>query len=77
MRLPGAALLITIGLFILWLAATGNLDRLGKAWDFVRGKSDLPATGSNASPAASRIHDFSTFHVETHLTDPIGPGGFN
>ena len=81
MRLPGAALLITIGLFILWLAATGSLDKLGKAWDFIRSKSDLPGPNPRdmTLPGNSGIHDFSTYHVETHLAQPMistnNPGG--
>lgn len=83
-RLPGAALLITIGLFILWLAATGNLKKIGAAWDFIRGKTDnLPTSGvaNNPLAASTGIMDFSNYHVETHLAQPIlsshNPGGLN
>lgn len=83
MRLPGAALLITIGLFVLWLAASGNLAKIGQAWDFVRGKTEnLPGSAGLSSPFSSiGIHDFSNYHVETHLAQPIfsvaNPGGLN
>lgn len=83
MRLPGAALLITIGLFILWLASTGNLKKIGAAWDFIRGTTDkLPTSGvGNSTVTGAGIHDYSNFHVETHLAQPIfsyaNPGGLN
>lgn len=79
-RLPGAALLITIGLFVLWLAASGNLKRIGQSWDFIRGNTNkLPTdTGKNL---AGGITDFSNYHVETHLIQPMisgtNPGGLN
>lgn len=81
MRLPGAALLITIGLFVLWLAATGNLQKIGAAWDFIRGKTEkLPASGvAGPNVASAGIHDFSNYHTEMHLAQPIlsyaNPGG--
>src|SRR5689334_1170692 len=83
-KLPGAALLITIGLFVLWLATTGNLKKIAQAWDFVRGKTEnLPTSGGAAGSASgfTGIHDFSNYHVETHLAQPVisvtNTGGFN
>lgn len=84
-KLPGAALLITIGLFILWLAASGNLKKIGQAWDFIRGKTEnLPSSGGIAGAVKSGltgIHDFSNYHVETHLAQPslstTNVGGLN
>lgn len=72
-RLPGAALLIVIGLFVLWIAATGNLKRIAQAWDFVRGKSEsLPKSTSavGASRGLTGITDFSNYHVESMLAQP-------
>ena len=82
-KLPGSALLITIGLFVLWIAATGKLDRIGKAWDFIREKTDkLPGSQPNTSsnPNTGLMH-FDNYHVETHLAQPVisatQPGGIN
>lgn len=83
-KLPGSALLITIGLFVLWLAATGSLKKIGQAWDFIRGKTEnLPSSGgvAGAMQGATGIHDFSNYHVETHLAQPslsvTNTGGLN
>lgn len=82
-RLPGAALLITIGLFVLYLAASGNLKKIGQAWDFILGKTaNIPTSGVGNSPTTGiGIHDFSNYHVETHLMQPTisvtNPGGIN
>lgn len=72
MRLPGAALLITIGLFILWLAVTGNFDKLAKAWDYVRGNTESLQTASASAPCdpSKGICDFSNLHVASVLTQP-------
>ena len=82
MRLPGAALLIVIGLFVLWIAATGNLKKIAAAWDFVLGKTDKLPTASGAVGAKSGLTgllDFSNFHVESMLAQPslsvTNPGG--
>ena len=82
-RLPGAALLITIGLFVLWVAATGKLSRIGQAWDFVLEKTDkLPSSAPNpqSNPNTGIMH-FDNYHVETHLAQPVisatQPGGIN
>jgi hypothetical protein len=83
MRLPGAALLITIGLLVLWLAASGNLDRLGKAWDYVRGNTQSLANNGSAAPCdlSKGICDYSNLHVASLLTQPdlsfMNPGGMN
>lgn len=86
MKLPGAALLIVIGLTLLWLATSGQLDRLGKAWDYVKsGAADVPAT--TPAPAVkpvnlSAIMDPTTYHMQNILTvlGPMAytnPGGLN
>lgn len=83
MRLPGAALLITIGLFILWLAVQGDFQKLAAAWDYVRGnKPSLEPTASNGvAPCdpSKGICDYSNFHVGSLLTQPdlsfMHPGG--
>lgn len=83
MRLPGAALLLTIGLLILWLSVTGNIKRLGNAWDYVRGNTQKlgDSNVASADPTATGIHDFSSYHVSTHLVQPdiaaTIPGGIN
>lgn len=75
MRLPGAALLIAIGLTVLWLAINGSLDKLGNIWSYIQDKSDLPGPNErdigNASHAG--IQDFSNVHVGSVL-NTIGSG---
>lgn len=51
MRLPGAALLIVIGMAVLWLAANGKLSRMATAWDYVKGDDSTPvASGTTVKP---------------------------
>lgn len=80
MRLPGAALLIALGLLLLYLATSGNLDALGKAWNDVitpKGPSTSPIAGTTG------ILDPSAYHVGMlmHSLDPsvsvVQPGGTN
>jgi multisubunit Na+/H+ antiporter MnhB subunit len=54
MRLPGAVMLITIGMLVLWLAITGKLDRFATAWGYVKGEGELPEGGGTSivKPAA-------------------------
>lgn len=91
MRLPGAALLITIGILLLWIATTGKLDKLGIAWTFITDKSGnitlkevTPTTA--AAPAcdpSSGICDYSRYATEgmMHALTPgvaiTNPGGMN
>ena len=86
MKLPGAALLIVIGLVLLWLATSGQIDRLGKAWDYVKsGAANVPA--DTPAPAAkpvnlSALMDPATYHMQSMLTvlGPMAytnPGGLN
>lgn len=85
MRLPGAALLIAIGLTILYLASSGNLDRLGKAWALVTSNTPLPDVAGTSAPCdpSKGICDFSNHAVENllHSMDPkvsvTNPGGIN
>lgn len=77
MRLPGAALLIAIGLLILWVAITGRLDKLGEAWTFIKGESDslpieninntMPGAGahSDSVSSASRLTNPDVWHTNT------------
>lgn len=53
MRITFGALFIAIGVSLLWLAATGNLDRLGAAWDVVTGKGEGVASTSAESTGAA------------------------
>lgn len=82
MRLPGAALLITIGLFVLWLAVNGDFKRLAAAWNYVRGNTQNIADGTAAASAcdpSKGICDYSNLHVANLLTQPdlsfMNPGG--
>lgn len=84
MRLPGAALLITIGLILLYLATSGNLDRLGKAWQTILHPSDANlASGLTAPPCdpSSGICDLSKYATQSllHTLAPTvavtNPGG--
>lgn len=87
MRLPGAAMLIAIGLILLWLATSGNLDRLGKAWGTVMGSDLTAANNPIGIPAAcdpsSGICDWSKHGTENllHTLTPgvavTNPGGMN
>lgn len=53
-RLPGGALLIVIGLLVLWIAITGRLDRFAAAWKFATGAPDstIASTDSLGVPAS-------------------------
>jgi hypothetical protein len=69
MRLPGGALLIAVGLLLLWLATTGRLDRLAAIWPFLTGATDVPggvASSGLAGGAPSGIASLAnptTFHA--------------
>lgn len=69
MRLPGATLLIAIGLFILWLASTGKLDQLWTGVAVAQGKVKVPAQGASAGGGGSgfAVLDPSTYHMENML----------
>ena len=77
-KLPGATLLIVIGLLLLWIMVTGQFDRLAKAWDYVRGNTGNLAL-SGGTQSGQGITDFSNFHVESMLAQPdfsfSNPGG--
>jgi len=78
MRLPGAALLIMIGLVVLWVAATGKLDQLANAWTVLSGKATATAANGANPQAAScdpskGICDYSNFHV-ANVLNTIGGG---
>lgn len=82
MRLPGAALLIVIGLLLLWAAITGRLDRLATAWDFVKGDSELPAAnsggGATAAPIINQLNSLlhrDTYHVAAMQNAISGSNG--
>lgn len=89
MRLPGAALLIVIGLLLLWLATSGNLDRLGIAWDYIVSDATLPGSssagggGSGFANDASGVVDSAAYQAGTllHGLQPtvgvVQPGGMN
>lgn len=89
MRIPGAALLITLGLLVLWIATTGKLDKLAGAWDYVR-SPDNPlgkdvtaplktAQLSTADRVASSILHVERYHMssmmDTLLPNATAPGG--
>jgi hypothetical protein len=66
-KLPGGALLITIGLLLLWLATTGRLDRVKAIWPFLSGATDVPggvASSGGAVGTSSGISSMlpSVFH---------------
>lgn len=45
MRASTSILLVAVGLFVLWLAATGRLNRIGAAWQYLNeGGAPLPPT---------------------------------
>jgi hypothetical protein len=79
MRLPGAALLLAIGLTILWLAATGSLDKLANVWLYLSGKVDITGAKSDLTvqPAScdpsKGVCDYSNVHVQS-LVNSIGSG---
>lgn len=79
-KIPGAILLILIGLVVLWLATTGQLDRIGHAWQYVTGKAELP-TGAAPTPApkpasaTATLLDTPTHHVASILADTEAIGG--
>lgn len=57
MRASTSVLLVAVGLFVLWLAATGRLARIGQAWEYLNqgtvGGTALPPTG--AKPNGSTL----------------------
>lgn len=48
MRFTMGAAFVAVGIALLWLAATGNLERLGKAWTALR-TGETPAAEGDAS----------------------------
>lgn len=70
MRLPGATLLIAIGLFILWLASTGKLDQLWTGVAVAQGKVKVPAqdaaSGGGGGSGFAAL-DPATYHMENML----------
>lgn len=78
MRLPGAALLLAIGLTVLWLAATGSLDKLANVWLYLSGKVDITGAKSDLTKPAScdpskGVCDYSNVHTQS-LVSTIGSG---
>lgn len=69
MRLPGATLLIALGLFILWLASTGKLDQLWTGVAVAQGKVKVPQQDASAGGGGSGFAalDPSTYHMESML----------
>jgi hypothetical protein len=71
MRLPGAALLIVIGMAVLWLAANGKLSRMATAWNWVTEKDgatlDTPATAKPVS-YLDQVLRRDTLHVNTMVS---------
>lgn len=64
-RLPGGALMIALGLLVLWLAITGKLDRFASAWRYVTGGDPAAGTvpaGAVLPPASNSggIHALSS-----------------
>ena len=74
MRLPGAAMLIVIGMLVLWLAITGKLDRLAASWDYLKGNTDaLPASGGSAqSSNLAGVLDQSSWHMQ-NMVNTLSP----
>lgn len=93
MRLPGAALLIALGLILLWIATTGKIDRLAEAWDFIRNPNKNPlgkdvtaeltaAPPTTADRVASGVLHPETFHMGSMMEtlrplSMFSPGGMN
>lgn len=83
MRIPGAALLIFLGLILLWLATSGNLDRLGKAWADVISSPALSPESGKTGLDSSGILDPAAYHTGMlmhSLTPGVAitqPGGMN
>jgi hypothetical protein len=74
MKVPGAALLIALGLLLLYLATSGNLDRLGKAWSDVITKAPSVDPQGNVTPdTASGILDPAAYHTGA-LMHSLTPG---
>ena len=71
MKLPGGALLITVGLVLLWLATTGRLDRLAAIWPFLTGATDTPggvassggAVGAPSGSSNTALAVPASFHL--------------
>jgi hypothetical protein len=68
-RIPGATLLIAIGLFTLWLAVTGKLDQLWTGVAVAQGKVKVPAQTADAGGGGSgfAVLDPSTYHMNSML----------
>jgi hypothetical protein len=64
MRIPGGALLITIGILFLWVAITGKITRFNDAWNYVKGGANLPN-----DPAASATPDVKP--ISNPLSNPL------
>jgi hypothetical protein len=84
MRLPGAALLIVIGLFLLWIATTGKLDKLATAYDYIRDKTPSPESGKTGLPtvkpasnvqALASVVDVPSYHMG-NMVNSLAPGNF-
>lgn len=70
MRLPGAAMLIAIGLFVLWLAVTGKLDQLWTGLAVAQGKiktgPQADASGGGGGSGFA-VLDPATYHMGNML----------
>lgn len=53
MKFGSGALLVAVGLLVLWLAASGRLVNLGKAWATLNGED---ATGIGAVPPVAQLN---------------------
>lgn len=53
MKASTSVLLVAVGLFVLWLAATGRLNRFGPAWDYLN--NGTGASPTTAKPTASSL----------------------
>lgn len=71
MKFGSGALLVAVGLLVLWLAVSGRLSNLSPAWNVLNG---APATGGG-SPDATATNQFSSllsqFPVEAFPPLPI------
>lgn len=53
MRTATGALLVVVGVLLLWLAATGRLSRLADAWAALKGSASPSATTNTAQSGGS------------------------
>lgn len=81
MKLTGAALLLAVGILLLWIASTGRLDRMKASWTYLQGKSELPKDAT-AKPIVKPISnplnnvlDRPSYYV-AEMMDTIQPGDF-